>query len=83
MLVKVRKSAPKDRYSVFTLAEEINNFHGKVVDETPDSIVIEVTGNTDKLDSFLLNLKDYEILQLARTGLTALSRGSDDVLTFD
>ena len=83
MLVKVRKAAPKDRYSVFTLAEEINNFHGKVVDETPDSIVIEVTGNTDKLDSFLMNLKDYEILQLARTGLTALSRGSDDVLTFD
>lgn len=83
MLVKVRKEKPQAAHGVFSLAEEINNFHGKVVDETPDSIVIEVTGNTDKLDSFLQNIGDYEILQLARTGLTALSRGIEDVVTFE
>ncbi|MCR5451481.1 MAG: acetolactate synthase small subunit [Lachnospiraceae bacterium] len=83
MLVKVKKAILHERHSVFSLAEEIANFHGKVVDETPDSLVVEVTGNTDKLDSFLQNIADYEILQLARTGLTALSRGSEDVVTFE
>ncbi len=84
MLVKVKKELPRERRSPYTLAELTNNFHGKSVDETPDSVLIEVTGNTDKLDSFLENLQiDYEVLELARTGLTALSRGADDVVFID
>ena len=78
MLVKVRKVPPKQP-GVYSLAEMTANFHGKTVDETPDSVLIEVTGNTDKLDSFLENLGDYEILELARTGLTALSRGTESI----
>lgn len=41
--------------------------------------MIELTGNQSKLEAFLNLLKDYEILELARTGITALSRGSKDV----
>lgn len=84
MLVKVKKIRPKESKSPYTLAELTANFHGKSVDETPDSVLIEVTGNTNKLDSFLKNLQvDYEILELSRTGLTALSRGMKDVITLD
>ena len=54
-------------------------FHGKIVDVTHDSMIIELTGNQDKLDAFLDLLQGYEILELARTGLTGLSRGTADV----
>lgn len=38
-----------------------------------------LTGDQSKLDAVINLLEDYEILELARTGLTGLSRGSDDV----
>ena len=79
MLVKI--SAKKaDRQAVLTITEI---FHGKVVDVTKDSMVIEVTGHQEKLESFLDMLSDYEILELARTGLTGLARGIKDVVIID
>ena len=54
-------------------------FRGKVVDVGLDSMIIELTGQQSKLDAFIRLLRDYEILELARTGITGLSRGSDDV----
>lgn len=76
MLVKISAQAA-DRQAVLTITEI---FKGKIVDVTHDSMVIEVTGKSDKLESFLDMLADYEILELARTGLTGLTRGSDDVV---
>ena len=54
-------------------------FRAKVVDVGIDSMIIELTGNQSKLDAFIRLVSDYEILELARTGVTGLSRGSDDV----
>ncbi len=76
MLVKI-SARNTDRQDVLTIVEI---FHGKVVDVTHDSMVLEMTGNQRKLDSFLDMLADYDILELARTGLTGLSRGIDDVV---
>ena len=76
MLVKI-SARNTDRQDVLTIVEI---FHGKVVDVTHDSMVLEVTGHQSKLDSFLDMLGDYDILELARTGLTGLSRGIDDVV---
>lgn len=42
-----------------------------------------MTGHQDKLDAFLDLLSGYEILELARTGLTGLSRGISDVVMLD
>ena len=47
-----------------------------------DNPMIELTGTKSKLEAFLNLLKDYEILELARTGITGLSRGSKDVAFF-
>lgn len=58
-------------------------FHGKIVDVTHDSMVIELVGHQDKLDAFLDLLDGYEILELARTGITGLTRGSGDVKFLD
>ena len=79
MLVKI-SAKDTDRQSVLAISEI---FHGKVVDVTRDSMVIEITGHTDKLDSFLDMLSDYEILELARTGITGLSRGTNDVIIIE
>jgi acetolactate synthase-1/3 small subunit len=58
-------------------------FRGNIVDVTQDSMVIELVGNQKKLDAFLNLLDGYEILELARTGITGLTRGSDDVKFLD
>ena len=76
MLVKI-SATNMERQDVLTIVEI---FHGKVVDVTHDSMILEVTGNQDKLEAFLDMLGDYDILELARTGLTGLTRGSEDVV---
>ncbi|SDZ77751.1 acetolactate synthase, small subunit [Pseudobutyrivibrio sp. ACV-2] len=76
MLVKI-SARSVERQDVLTIVEI---FHGKVVDVTHDSMILEVTGNQDKLAAFLDMLADYDILELARTGVTGLTRGSDDVV---
>ena len=57
-------------------------FHAKVADVSVDSMILEMTGNHNKLEAFLELMGDYEILELARTGMTGLSRGSQDVTYF-
>lgn len=76
VLVKIRVS-PEQRQDVITMADV---FRGRVVDVGRNSLIIELTGTRDKLDAFLRLLDRYEILELARTGFTGLSRGSDDVV---
>ena len=75
IMVKIR-AKDTERQAVMNVTEI---FHGKIVDVTHDSMIIELTGNQDKLDAFLDLLQGYEILELARTGLTGLSRGTADV----
>jgi acetolactate synthase-1/3 small subunit len=75
VLVKVRVDA-HDRQSVISI---VDVFRGNIIDVGVDSLIIELTGQQSKLDAFLQLLDGYEILELARTGITGLSRGSDDI----
>ena len=79
IMVKIR-AKDTDRQAILNVTEI---FHGKVVDVTHDSMIIELTGKQAKLDSFLDLLQGYEILELARTGLTGLTRGCVDVTYLD
>ena len=76
MLVKVAAGNDELRQSLVTLVEL---YHAKVVDVTKEALIIEINGTSSKLEAFLEMLSDYEILELARTGITGLSRGTDDV----
>ncbi|MDR1939977.1 MAG: acetolactate synthase small subunit [Clostridiales bacterium] len=58
------------------LMEVINVFRGRVVDMTIDSLIVEITGEGDKLDAFIKYVGTFGIIELARTGLTALDRGA-------
>ena len=54
-------------------------FRASIVDVGKDSVTVMLTGDQSKQDALINLLEDYEILELARTGLTGLSRGADDV----
>lgn len=75
VLAKVA-ATPMQRDGIISIA---NIFRAKVVDVSKDSLVIEMTGTQNKLGAFIHLLDDYEILELARTGVTGLSRGAEDV----
>ena len=76
-LVMIKVAAkPEQRQGIMSVADV---FRAKVVDVSRESLIIEMTGNRSKLDAFISLISDYEILELARTGVTGLSSGSDDV----
>ena len=72
-LVKV-KAEGSGRLEIFEIA---NVFRAKVVDVSAASLSVEVTGTHDKVDAFLELVKPHGILELARTGVAGLSRGSE------
>ena len=79
IMIKIR-ALDTQRQAVMNVTEI---FHGKIVDVTHDSMIIELIGTQDKLDKFIDLLSGYELLELARTGITGLTRGSDDVVMLD
>jgi acetolactate synthase-1/3 small subunit len=72
MMVKVSANE-KTRPAVM---EVTGIFRSRVVDVSPTTLTIEATGNVSKLDSLLLLLRPYGVLELARTGIVALERGT-------
>ncbi|MCR4727886.1 MAG: acetolactate synthase small subunit [Lachnospiraceae bacterium] len=74
-LIKVKVSA-KDRQGVLSIADI---FRANIIDVSKDSLIIELTGDQDKINAFLGLLEGYEILELARTGIAGLCRGSENV----
>ena len=50
-------------------------YKAKIIDLSPGSMIFELTGEPDKIDAYLEMLRDYPILELCRTGVTALERG--------
>ena len=71
-LIKVNIPDNKSRSDVINCVEV---FRGRVVDVSPESLTMEITGTPDKIDAFLNLMRTYGIMELARTGLTALARG--------
>ena len=57
------------------LREISSIYKAKIIDLSPDSMVLELTGKPEKIDAFLTMFEGYKILELCRTGVTALERG--------
>ncbi|MCQ2523240.1 MAG: acetolactate synthase small subunit [Lachnospiraceae bacterium] len=74
-LVKV-KTVASNRQPVISLAEL---FRANIIDVGPENLIIELTGDQDKINAFLNLLEGYEILELARTGIAGLGRGIENV----
>ena len=75
IMVKVRANAAQ-RQAISAISDI---FRATIVDVGRESLTVMLTGDQSKLDALINLLEDYEILELARTGLTGLSRGSEDI----
>jgi len=75
-LIKVNVPDTKTRSDVINCVEV---FRGHVLDVSSETLTIEITGTSDKIDAFLNLMKTYGVIELARTGLTALSRGPKSI----
>jgi len=76
VLVKIHTPNSNVRSDVINY---VNVFRGRVVDIAPDSLIVEITGDPDKINAFIDLVRNFGIKELARTGVTALSRGLKSV----
>lgn len=72
MLVKIN-IPPNMRTDIMV---SINSFHAKIVDLAPSTMTIEITGDQAKLNAFITLMEEYGIIDLCRTGVTAMGRGN-------
>jgi len=75
-LIKVRALDTKVRSDVINYADI---FRARVVDVSSESLMVEITGTSDKINAFLDLMKPFGVKEVARTGITALSRGVKSV----
>ena len=59
------------------LMELVKAFRGRVVDVSPESVIVEVSDTTDKIDGLLEVLRPFGVLEMGRTGRIAMTRGND------
>ncbi len=76
-LIKVKAMAD-ERQGVISLADI---FRAKIIDVSSDALIVEMTGTQEKIEAFIKLLEGYEILEIARTGIAGLFRGTDKVIT--
>lgn len=78
-LMKV-KASPQTRGEIIHI---VNIFRANIVDVAPDSMIVEVTGDEDKISSLFTLLQGFGIKEMVRTGRIALTRGGAGPLIID
>ncbi len=76
MLIKV-ENKPENRSDIMTA---VDVFRASVIDYSPEGMCIEVTGNPSKIDAFIKLMQPFGILEMCRTGIVALDRGTVTLL---
>lgn len=72
ILVKLQTSDPMAREEAL---KHVNSYHGLILDIDAESIIAEVTGETEMIDEFLKKVSPIGVLEFSRTGVTALEKG--------
>ncbi len=75
-LVKITAPSAKTRSDLINYADI---FRARVVDVSSESLMVEITGDSNKIDAFIDLMKPFGVKEVARTGITALSRGVKSV----
>lgn len=77
-LALIKVSTVTDRRAeIFQMVEV---FRARVIDVTSNSLIIEITGDADKVDGFVDVLKPLGIIEMVRTGAVAMERGNESLL---
>ncbi len=75
-LIKLKSGNSRTRSDIFNYVEA---FRGRIVDLSPESVIVELVGNKDKIDAFIELTKSFGLIEVSRTGETALLRGPRSV----
>lgn len=75
LLIKVR-NAPQVRGDIRAASDA---YEGKIVDYTKEAIVIQLVGDSRKIDNFIDLMREFEIMEISRTGIIALQRGETTI----
>lgn len=75
LLIKVENDAAT-RNDILTA---VDAYEARIVDYTKESIVIQLVGESRKIDDFINLMRDYMILEIGRTGVVALERGASTI----
>ena len=73
MLIKVHAPPGGKRSEIRELADI---FRGRIVDVAPDAVIVEISGQEHKIESFIDLMRPFEIIELVRTGRIAMCRGN-------
>jgi acetolactate synthase-1/3 small subunit len=71
-LIKIFTVDSKTRSDII---QYVDIFRGHIIDVSPESLIVEMTGESNKIDAFIELSRPFGIKELARTGVTALKRG--------
>ena len=75
LLIKVANN-PEDRGDIRAASDA---YEGKIVDYTKESIIIQMVGDSRKIDNFVNLMRDFTILEICRTGVVSLERGATTI----
>lgn len=75
LLIKM-KNSPSDRDGIRAAAEA---YEAKTMDYSKDSFILQLTGESRKIDDFINIMRDFEILEICRTGCVSLEKGSSTI----
>lgn len=75
LLIKLENS-PETREEIRSAADA---FEAKTVDYSKDSMVLQMTGDSRRIDDFINLMRDYSILEICRTGIVSLEKGDSTI----
>lgn len=75
LLIKIRN----DQSVRGEIRSAYDAYEGKVVDYTKDAIIIQMVGDSRKIDNFIDLMRDFEIMEISRTGIIGLQRGETTI----
>ena len=64
-----------DESCLLEINQTIDQAHGKILHRGENSLIIEITGETPHIDAFVLSMKKHKLMEMCRTGVTALQTG--------
>jgi acetolactate synthase-1/3 small subunit len=70
------KITTRDEESRAEIVQYVNIFRGRIVDVSKASLIVEITGDSAKIDAFIKLVEPFGIKELAKTGTTAMVRGA-------
>ena len=81
-VLRVLSLKPENSEQRASINEIVKIFRSKIVDISPETLTIELTGDESKINAHIKLLEEYEIKELVRTGVCALERGANDITDY-